>query len=511
MQLSELANRLQEFVNFLKPFNNSSVSINSFKVLQKNETKFISGCLYIGVISDLPLEPPCTNSAFICVQDTDFAEIYGNNTDINLCIVKSGISQFKIFIQISEIMNEEIRLALYLQKLIEVVYTNRGLQQLIDTAREILDHPMVLHDTSFKVLAFSYDAEKIIKFDEDINGDKYIASETINFIRNNSILAETRKHGSSQYVKKADTRNGTIAGLINIEGVEVATLAVYEAGQEFQPIDFKLIDHLSRLLSVELQKTNLFNIDKSLIPNYILADLFERKYNDEDTVNKRFHYLKWTKSSSLRIMIISNRMNDSFDSKIPFIIQTLHTFIPINNCIVYKSSLVVFIDDTLAKTLLNSENPSFIEYLGANSLFAGVSLSFTKLSESRKYYLQAQEASEIGQRYNLQLSRYEKCTNYIIADLISNNYDIIDFCHPAVIQLLNEDNANNTDFLQTLKYYLYFTKEPVKAAETLCIHRNTLFYRVNKIKQLTGITLDNVEEILQIYVSIKLLEINKKA
>jgi DNA-binding PucR family transcriptional regulator len=205
----------------------------------------------------------------------------------------------------------------------------------------------------------------------------------------------------------------------------------------------------------------------------------------------------------------SPKLRHLFDSKIPFLIQSLQTFIPLNNCIIYKTSLVVFINDSLCNVLLNAKKFELIEYFKGNSLFAGVSLSFTKLSESRKYYLQAQEASKLGQRYNLHLSHYEKCTNFIIADLISKNYDVIDFCHPAVIQLANDDKVNNTDFLQTLKYYLYFTNAPGKAAEVLCIHKNTLFYRINIIKQLTGINLDNIEKILQIYVSIKLLEINK--
>ncbi|WP_415537861.1 helix-turn-helix domain-containing protein [Dehalobacter sp. 4CP] len=72
--------------------------------------------------------------------------------------------------------------------------------------------------------------------------------------------------------------------------------------------------------------------------------------------------------------------------------------------------------------------------------------------------------------------------------------------------MAKEERDNGTPFLETLKYYLYYTHSPNDAAKTLCVHRNTLFYRINKIKQLTGVTLDNADERFQLYLSILLLE-----
>lgn len=96
---------------------------------------------------------------------------------------------------------------------------------------------------------------------------------------------------------------------------------------------------------------------------------------------------------------------------------------------------------------------------------------------------------------------------YIISDLISDRYDPMDICHPAVMSLMNYDNENGSSLLNTLKQYIYFTSAPAEAARVLNIHRNTLFYRIGKIKDLTGIKLDNGDERCLIFMSIKLLEI----
>ena len=110
--------------------------------------------------------------------------------------------------------------------------------------------------------------------------------------------------------------------------------------------------------------------------------------------------------------------------------------------------------------------------------------------------------------YSINPSFFEDCVLFIASNLITKDYDLMDFCHPAIIFLINFDKKNEIELLKTLKNYIFYTNSPNKAAKVLCIHRNTLFYRINKIKDMTGIKLDNATEICKTYLSIKLLEIN---
>lgn len=404
-----------------------------------------------------------------------------------------------------------MKLSSLTNSLIDAVYSNKGLQHIIDTARDILGHGILVLDSSFKIMALSYDIVTLGKFSKDTRVGQYLDSNTIKFIRSNNILSKTRNNGSSHYVKKTDPLDGTLVTLIHIEDIEVGELIIFEMGKKFEDIDFELAKSLSKLLSIELQKTNFFNINnKDFMFNYMLTDLIERNFISEDIIYTKFHHLDLIKSKALYIMVITNNQIQSFDSKIPFIIQSLKFFIPINNSIVYKSSLVIFIDETNANNLFNNKKSEFNEYLEINSLYAGISLKFTTLSRSRKYYLQGLKANEIGQLRNIHISHYDKCTEYIISNLISTQYDWRDFCHPSIIFLEKKDSEDGTNFLKTLKYYIYFTNSPNDAAKILCIHRNTLFYRINRIKQLCNISLNNADEILHIYYSIKLFEFNTK-
>ena len=404
----------------------------------------------------------------------------------------------------------ELRAALYMQDLFDTFYLNLGLQNIIDKAREIFGHPMLIHDISYKVLASSYDINNITDFMEDENGDKYINEETIKYIHSNyDLMHEIRKSDSYNLIKESAPLNGVLLSLIKIDGIEVAKLVIHGAGKEFSPLAVKLVDRFSQLLSVELRKNNLFERDKNLILNYMIEDLLEGKIIDEETVHNKLHYLKWIKSKDLQIMIITSTGTGALDSKIPLVMKGLKNFISLDNCIVYKSNITVFVDRRHFDNLFGT-NSRFEDFLNANNLSAGISLKFSSISESKRFYSQALKAIEFGQRYNTHIAFFENFRLSIISDSIISQYDLTDFCHPAVIQLINFDKQNGTDLLDTLKNYLYYTNSPNEAAKVLCIHRNTLFYRINKIKDMTEITLNNAEEISKLYISIRLLEINDR-
>ena len=66
---------------------------------------------------------------------------------------------------------------------------------------------------------------------------------------------------------------------------------------------------------------------------------------------------------------------------------------------------------------------------------------------------------------------------------------------PKSLENMNAyDMENATEFLPTLKSYIFNLKNTKETASELHIHRNTLLYRINKIEELFGITLDTAED-----------------
>jgi hypothetical protein len=101
---------------------------------------------------------------------------------------------------INNLNETDIKLSLYMQELYDGFCSNKGLQYLIDKAREKFGRPLMLYDTSGKVLATSYDAESVFQFVTTENGNNYLNEDTLSQIYSNKISDNIQKESDSKEV-----------------------------------------------------------------------------------------------------------------------------------------------------------------------------------------------------------------------------------------------------------------------------------------------------------------------
>lgn len=124
----------------------------------------------------------------------------------------------------------------------------------------------------------------------------------------------------------------------------------------------------------------------------------------------------------------------------------------------FISDIVAIIPEKLYQKLTTINFNAFLEN---NALKAGVSLKFSKLSQSKHYYSQAAESLKIAKKLSIVLANFKEASFNILSDLITSKYDFIDFCHPAVLILMDFDRKNETNLLPTLQYYLENMASPM--------------------------------------------------
>ncbi|MGN0675589.1 MAG: PucR family transcriptional regulator [Oscillospiraceae bacterium] len=69
----------------------------------------------------------------------------------------------------------------------------------------------------------------------------------------------------------------------------------------------------------------------------------------------------------------------------------------------------------------------------------------------------------------------------------SSRGEIKDYCYSTLMPLIDSDRQHNTEYIKTLDTYLRCNCNLIKTAETMFIHRNTIVYRVEKIRSLLDI------------------------
>lgn len=83
--------------------------------------------------------------------------------------------------------------------------------------------------------------------------------------------------------------------------------------------------------------------------------------------------------------------------------------------------------------------------------------------------------------------RYSDYAVYALLDRETSAANLRAYTHPALSILRAYDETNGTQLLETLRCYVRNDGKSAAAAQELYIHRNTLTYRLDRIRDLTGI------------------------
>jgi len=76
-----------------------------------------------------------------------------------------------------------------------------------------------------------------------------------------------------------------------------------------------------------------------------------------------------------------------------------------------------------------------------------------------------------------------------------------------LLKILNYDQENNAELLYTLQVFLECNGNASKAAKELFIHYKTILYRLDRIKEVTQLDLEDNKNRLELEMGLKMLHL----
>jgi DNA-binding PucR family transcriptional regulator len=127
-----------------------------------------------------------------------------------------------------------------------------------------------------------------------------------------------------------------------------------------------------------------------------------------------------------------------------------------------------------------------------NALRVGVSYSFNRIENFPAHYRQAVAALDISRRLGSvrAAARYE---DFQIYDLLNScgEAELGKYCHPALELLRQYDHRQSSELYDTLRAYADSGGSVKLTADALFIHRNSLMYRLDRIREITGLDIND--------------------
>ena len=375
--------------------------------------------------------------------------------------------------------------------IIAALKANRSFQEVVDLSYRIFKNPMVISDINFRVhgITRTYGTN-------DVDAEWRCLRETgCHSLKAAKSISELQKRRNIESANGAFCLNASMPNMRHARlcvelvssGNSIGRIMVVEKDHQFNPGDYKLLEHLAHLVSEYASSDE----SQALQCRYgnILADMIENGSVQKGDLDRLVEYAGWDSCSQLRTYVIAWN-GDSAALSRQYAMNLVQSALPDAVIFPYNDEIVAVADDELNP--LGELRIKLRAKMKTDTICVGVSLCFEDISNISNYYQQARFALEFSRNSAPKGSVAEFYYYGVISFISSPLGDgSAKNCHPDVRKLWEQSKERGTEDILTLRQYLLNDRNLVKAAQALYIHRNTLIYRLKRIEEQFEYSLDN--------------------
>lgn len=323
---------------------------------------------------------------------------------------------------------------------------------------------------------------------------------------------ETSPKSLQRFLKKSNSPSTSTLALNNHDFI-VSSLAIMSSNEffghiaivqppgSFNEINDLALEHACTVAALDFLKQKAVNEShrlnaKNLLEHVLFGDIDNPLSADLITASKLAN------SRFFQCVVIDLDKNDSVN--LPVVMTMLYK--RTQQLTATKCPLSLLAERTGQLILLiSSANPldteadirqlyaAFHESSHGASISIGVGSVVAGLGAARQSYKEALTCLDLGRaiKGSDQITFLPEVASYYIL-ATSNASDVLDnICGPALAKLAAFDREHRSDLIKTMECYLECDKNLSETAKELYIHRNTLTNRLEKILDITGLSLDD--------------------
>lgn len=460
-------------------------SFEDVRVTYSEQTEFDPHTLYI-INSKIPSNRIST-CTFLSLENVEII-----NDVSNLITLDCDYSPEKLCDHIKKYL---ISLIKWTEQLDLAIIKDCNLQTLVNISDTIIKNPFLLLDSSFNCIACSNNIMEKDLFYYDVKMNGRPSAETIYTLKQNS-----------------QSRCFTYGNFLSKKGYRISTGPTKE-----QELFTDFLSDESFVLGLNLRFSRV-----PLSPGQIdLIGIFVEKI--QLYYNKKLNTEKNTGEISFKDFLFPLLLRGD-----PQAVQLAKNFTPFNN-----NYMIITTNSNMTRALANEIRETFLDsYLFSYKQIYYIFIPVELYSENSTHYIHKIEKhlNEIGQRYSTTfgvsgpVSGYKwlnvACEQALRTIELSNksidedntmtyvnlyrNIALIDMLtcffkeHPLssfaplhYLAMRNDDELNNTDYCSFIKTYLLNNCNGAQTAKKLFLHKNSVSYRVEKLKARYNLNFDN--------------------
>lgn len=376
----------------------------------------------------------------------------------------------------------------------ECLLNGGGLKRLVEIGQRVFNNPIIIDDSSFRVLAFTgeyqdelCDPESVFLAEKGYHSPEYVSR-----IMEDPVFLKNMNHNMEPFVHHYEFLEHEsmycpirckkrLSGFLTIVGLNGSfTKGTLHAAKIFA-------EAAARMFYLTGQQHMQNRPEDS-----IFLDLLNRNLMDQELIQVCLNKSGLTADASYyAVRLVPMIETDSNYFVLERLLELLKERIRKSRVLMDDSAIIMIVNEEQMtrgklKELLR-------EWIQSHKFAVGMSLSFQDLKKLPYFYTQAERSVFWGRKLKPRDNLFSY-TDILPYDLLSRNINQEEkpsLLHPAIRKLEETDAERKSELKKTLLCYLKHNGNRIEAANELHVHKNSLYYRLNQIETLTGAKLSD--------------------
>jgi purine catabolism regulator len=414
--------------------------------------------------------------------------------------------------------NEQIH-----NRLLEVLLSGNGFSSICQVLVEIVDNPVIITDKADTIISFA--VPSIAKYDLKSDWHKNILEALYNSNKNISSLNPHHWHRIELQID--NLAYNIVVVPIKANGDINGNLVIIESCSRLDEIGLIAVERASTIVALQFAKEKAVLETEYQIRGELLEDIISGNFKSEKEIIRRAGYLDFNVNTNSTVFVVTidhsdvgfagqGKRNEKTIQKIKSkILQEVHSVFrdyPGGAMLLGKSESITGLvrqasdaeASLLHRKLTEIANKIMIKFpkikfsIGLGSVFNGV-------SNTKQSFEEAIAAARIGciLKGPSKISSFGDLGPYRFLYKLKDSAGMTDYYSEFLGKIIEYDKKHNTELTATLDCYFKNDCSLSQTAKSLYIHKNSVIYRLKKIEELTGLSVNNSDECFNLHLCLK--------
>lgn len=392
-----------------------------------------------------------------------------------------------------------------------VVIEEKSLNDICKIGEKIFNNPCYIHDRNFSIIGISSRIKGMLEFEtSERDGSLHIPLWLIDQFKFDSDYKKTLEQTNASIWGKDQYPHNIRSLYVNIldTGYYYGRFLINEINTPLNAGQFRMAEQFANYVKLIMTREQYFgtqqgalyeNAIKSLSagskdysPNDVKAFLGIRSWNEDDeyiclVFQTQDENLSIRSESALRSILLSE-FKESYD-------------------FIKNQMLCLIINMTSSNIKTTTVRNSIARLVRDSYMYCGISNRISGFMNIATGFKQAEVTLEYVRKHSSQWIQIfvDIALDYAL-DNIEVGFDTQRLISPHLELLSAYDKEHGTEYFKTLKSYLTHERDIPETSKDLVIHRTTLTHRLEQMKKVTNIDLDDEDKRLYLLISFKLYE-----